>query len=332
MFSGIAPDPLPGRCPALLLSRSMCACPALQVCGSSNQQIHDPQRPTFGQVAPLLWSFFSAGAASTGTNHTSASSSSSSFCSASAPTTTLLAETGALSAHSMSSASGHSSNGGRRMPPSIRAARAGGTLATPVLPRSSPLRQREMQQQPGQPEAPLLVAHNGGFDARMLIGECLRRGLGAPREWRWVASLGSEAVDAWCTGRVLGERLCGLARLAPWWRMVDTACMPCAQPCILCCAPVLRFCVLRQRWPFNLHYVHSWHIYPCLQAAGYTALGAPVPGRAPAQLQAGDPPLSFWSDARALRGSARRGHRCDCAGAAAAAPAAGEAAGHVCGV
>ena len=99
----------------------------LQVCGSNNPALHDPNRPTFGQLAPLLHSFIGGpGNGSSGASD------------------------------AISSNSGGS--GGRSFD-------CGGSATAPST---------------------VIVAHNGAFDARMLIGEWARRGLAVPRHWMCV--------------------------------------------------------------------------------------------------------------------------------------------------
>ncbi|KAL4859474.1 Exonuclease DPD1 [Chlorella vulgaris] len=120
-------------CTGQLLTAHLRTCPritgpqAAQVCGSSNHAQHDPSRPTFGQLAPLLHAFITAG----------------------------------------SSSSDRSSGGGGHA-----------VLHIP----------------------PTIVAHNGGFDARMLIGEWSRRGLPVPTDWRLLDTLPlAKAFVADCT-------------------------------------------------------------------------------------------------------------------------------------
>ncbi|GAB4821586.1 hypothetical protein N2152v2_008632 [Parachlorella kessleri] len=121
---------------------------AAQVCGSNNHALHDPCRPTFGQVAPLLYAFLGSDTMDSWRN-ADGSSSARSFA-------------GALGGTSLNGSSSHGSSASSSF-------------------------------QPGSPEPPpsglLLVAHNGGFDARMLIGEFLRRGLAVPRHWRMLDTL-----------------------------------------------------------------------------------------------------------------------------------------------
>lgn len=107
------------------------------MCSTNNLALHDPQRPTFGQLSPLLDAFMGAD----GNSHT----------------------------RSSADAAGVSSDGGLSDPAgSLPSAADGSGGSCPVLPD----------------QQPLVIAHNGGFDARMLLSEWRRRGLPVPREWR----------------------------------------------------------------------------------------------------------------------------------------------------
>lgn len=54
-----------GCCCCILGLSSTSAC-SLQVCGANNQALHDPNRPTFGQLAPLLHAFIAGGGVTSG--------------------------------------------------------------------------------------------------------------------------------------------------------------------------------------------------------------------------------------------------------------------------
>ena len=136
-------------------------CTVLQVSGSSNAALHDPNRPTFGQAAPLLHAFLAAG------------------CNSNAG--------GGNTGSGGGSGSGSGSVGGGSF--GWRGSHAPVLLGGTGLLQGQGLRAGEHRANRVQcPPAPLLVAHNGGFDARMLIGEFVRRGMEVPRHWRQVCS------------------------------------------------------------------------------------------------------------------------------------------------
>lgn len=130
-IAAISSSPLPTA------ARQACGCTDLT---AWNVALHDPNRPTFGQLSPLLHAFMAAGDGGSSCSSTSGSSSS----------------------------TGASSTG----------------------------------------LAPVVVAHNGVFDARMLIGEWTRRGLPVPQHWRWVVG---------CVGRWAGMGFTWAAGSADGW-------------------------------------------------------------------------------------------------------------------